>query len=542
MSLRVAAYCRVSTDREDQANSLHSQQTYFRDYIQNHPDWTLIDIFADEGLSGTSTRRRNAFKCMIEAARARQLDLILTKEVSRFARNTVDTLNYTRQLKEWGVGVFFINDNIDTRENDGELRLTIMASIAQEESRKTSSRVKWGQQRRMEAGVVFGNNSTYGFETKGGTLTVKPEEAEVIRLIYHKFQNEGKGTHVIARELYESGIPPPKTATGIWSSTMIHRILKNEKHVGDLLQKKYVTPDYLTHKKVENHGLENMVYLRDHHEAIIDRETWDAVQLELKRRGAAYCEKTKYSNRYWCSGKIHCSACGSRFTPRTTTRPNGNIYKVWGCHSRVHYGNWKKNKRGEYVGCNMRMINEKSLITLAQFVLDQLEYDSETMISELLSEIRQLQTAEIGEPEIERIHTEQAAIQRKKEKLLDAFLSEQITSDEMTVMKQKYDRELEALEKQLHSAEEALKIAESQRAGLAEILQTIRSDLHGSEELLRETIESITVFTEYVEIKIHYVSPIFRIWYSTHGKGENYTTIIDRCELVEPDNPENQSV
>lgn len=188
------------------------------------------------------------------------------------------------------------------------------------------------------------------------------------------------------------------------------------------------------------------------------------------------------------------------------------------------------------------MINERSLITLAQFVLDQLEYDSETMISELLSEIRQLQTAEIGEPEIERIHTEQAAIQRKKEKLLDAFLSEQITSDEMTVMKQKYDRELEALEKQLHSAEEALKIAESQRAGLEEILQTIRSDLHGSEELLRETVESITVFTEYVEIKIHYVSPIFRIWYSTHGKGENYTTIIDRCELVEPDNPENQSV
>lgn len=533
MPLRVAAYCRVSTDKEDQVNSLHSQETYFQDYIKNHPDWIFFDIFADEGLSGTSTKKRKAFHRMIEAARSHKLDLILTKEVSRFARNTVDTLSYTRQLKDWGVGVFFINDNIDTRENDGELRLTIMASIAQEESRKTSSRVKWGQQRRMEAGVVFGNNSTYGFETRDGKLTVDPEEAKVVRLIYHKFLNEGKGTHVIARELYEAGIPPPQTATGIWSSTMIHRILKNEKHVGDLLQKKYVTPNYLTHKKVENHGLEEMVFLRDHHEAIVDRETWEATQRELARRSEAQGEKTKYSNRYWCSGKIHCSACGSRFTPRTTTRPNGDIYKVWGCHSRVHYGNWKRNKLGEYVGCNMRMINDKSLAIVVQFVLDQLEYDSESIVSELLEDIRRLQKTEIEEPETERIQTEQTAIQRKKEKLLDAFLSEQITGDEMAVMKAKYDSELQTLQEQLNSAETTRKIAEAQQAGLEDIMQTIRSGLKCSEAVFRETIESITVFEEYIEIKVHYVPPVFRIWYSTHGRRESYTTVIERCELLE---------
>lgn len=533
MPLRVAAYCRVSTDKEDQVNSLHSQETYFQDYIKNHPDWIFFDIFADEGLSGTSTKKRKAFHRMIEAARSHKLDLILTKEVSRFARNTVDTLSYTRQLKDWGVGVFFINDNIDTRENDGELRLTIMASIAQEESRKTSSRVKWGQQRRMEAGVVFGNNSTYGFETRDGKLTVDPEEAKVVRLIYHKFLNEGKGTHVIARELYEAGIPPPQTATGIWSSTMIHRILKNEKHVGDLLQKKYVTPNYLTHKKVENHGLEEMVFLRDHHEAIVDRETWETTQRELARRSEAQGEKTKYSNRYWCSGKIHCSACGSRFTPRTTTRPNGDIYKVWGCHSRVHYGNWKRNKLGEYVGCNMRMINDKSLAVVVQFVLDQLEYDSESIVSELLEDIRRLQKTEIEEPETERIQTEQTAIQRKKEKLLDAFLSEQITGDEMAVMKAKYDSELQTLQEQLNSAETTRKIAEAQQAGLEDIMQTIRSGLKCSEAVFRETIESITVFEEYIEIKVHYVPPVFRIWYSTHGRRESYTTVIERCELLE---------
>ena len=143
MPLRVAAYCRVSTDREDQANSLRSQKTYFQEYIRNHPAWTLVRVFADEGLSGTSTKKRKAFQRMIEAAEAGEIDLILTKEVSRFARNTVDALGYTRRLRELGVGVLFINDNIDTRDGDGELRLSIMATLAQEESRKTSSRVKW---------------------------------------------------------------------------------------------------------------------------------------------------------------------------------------------------------------------------------------------------------------------------------------------------------------------------------------------------------------------------------------------------------------
>ena len=381
MPLRVAAYCRVSTDREDQANSLRSQQAYFTTYIRTHQDWILREVYADEGISGTSTRKREAFNRMIAQAEAGGLDLILTKEVSRFARNTVDTLEYTRKLKSLGVGVIFINDNIDTRENDGELRLTIMASIAQEESRKTSERVKWGQTRRMEAGVVFGNNSTYGFDTRGGQLFVKPEEAQVVRLIYHKFLNEGKGTHVIARELYEAGIDPPKTATGKWSAVMILRILRNEKHVGDLLQKKHVTPDYLNHKKVSNRGQEKQVMIQNHHEAIIDRETWDAAQRELARRSAQQGDKSKYSNRYWCSGKIYCGCCGSRFVLRNRKRPNGDLYMAWGCHSRVHYGNWKRDGRGENVGCNMRMVNDKSLSAIVRFVLGQLELDSDAIVA-----------------------------------------------------------------------------------------------------------------------------------------------------------------
>lgn len=209
-----------------------------------------MKCFFDEGVTGTQTKKRIGFNRMIDMCKAGNIDLILTKEVIRFARNTVDTLEYTRKLKEYGVGVIFINDNIDTRENDGEFRLAIMASVAQEESRKTSERVKWGQRRAMENGVVFGNKSIFGFYIHDGALTVNETEAKVIRLIFHKYVNEGKGTHVIARELYEAGIKTPAGTTEFWSSTMILRILRNEKYVGDLLQKKYITRDYLTHKKV----------------------------------------------------------------------------------------------------------------------------------------------------------------------------------------------------------------------------------------------------------------------------------------------------
>ena len=196
---KVAAYCRVSTDNEDQANSFESQQRYFRQYIERNPDWELYEIFADEGISGTNTKKRKEFNRMIACAKNGDFDLIITKEISRFARNTLDSIYYTRELKKHGVGVIFMNDNINTLDGDAELRLAIMSSIAQEESRKTSERVKWGQKRQMEQGVVFGR-SMLGYDVEGGKMTINEEGAKVVRLIFHKFVNEGKGTHVIARD------------------------------------------------------------------------------------------------------------------------------------------------------------------------------------------------------------------------------------------------------------------------------------------------------------------------------------------------------
>lgn len=532
MPLRVAAYCRVSTDREDQANSLTSQKTYFSDYIQQHDDWLLVDIYPDEGISGTTTRHREQFNRMIRDAEMGKIDLILTKEVSRFARNTVDTLEYTRRLKQMGVGVIFTNDNIDTRDNDGELRLTLMASMAQEESRKTSERVKWGQKRRMEAGVVFGNNCIYGFDLTGGQLTVKEDEAQVIRHIYHKFLNEGKGTHVIARELYEEGIPPPKSATGKWSCVMIRRILRNEKYVGDVLQKKFVTVDFLTHKKVENRGQEEQILLQDHHEAIIDRPTWDAVQAELSRRAGKQTDNSKYSNRYWCSGKIRCGACGSRFVPRINKRPNGDIYKIWGCHSRVHYGNWKKNGQGDYVGCNMRMLNDKALTACVQFVLQQLDLDYDALAQELAADIQKVLTDTPQGKDLSRLQARQTDLERRKERVMDSYFGGDISKEEMLQMKSKYDEELEKISGQLFQYADMERIQTEQAKNLQELIQVIRKSVTCSEEVFSEAVEEIVVNEEYIIVKIRYLPMTFQLWYSTSGTRENYTTKIERWEVV----------
>lgn len=284
-TVRVAAYCRVSTDKEDQANSFENQQRYFLACIQRNPDWVLQNIYADEGISGTSTKKRKQFNAMIAAARAGELDLILTKEVSRFARNTLDTLAYTRELSRRGVGVLFLIDNIDTRQQDGELRLTIMSSIAQEESRKTSQRVKWGQARRMEQGVVFGG-SLLGYDVRDGQMTVNPEGAKVVERIFHACLIDHKSTAAIARELREAGIPSSRGVVK-WSAATVWKILKNEKYCGDLVQKKTFTPDYLTHEKKYNRGEEALIILRDHHTPIIDRKTWEVVQRELAHRAGA---------------------------------------------------------------------------------------------------------------------------------------------------------------------------------------------------------------------------------------------------------------
>ena len=276
--IKVAAYCRVSTDFDDQLNSLSVQISYFTEYINNHENYELIEVYYDEGITGTSTKKRDGFNRMISDCENGKINLILTKEVSRFARNTVDTLNYTRRLSELNIGVIFMNDGIDTRDKDGELRLTIMSSIAQEESRKISERVKWGMRRRMENGVVLGCGRIYGYKVIDGKLEIVPEEAEIVKEIFHQYLYEGKGSHTIAHNLSERGIPTLKNR--VWSPQHVLKILKNEKYAGDLTQWKVYKPNVLAEKASINHG-DNpdapLITIQNHHEGIVSREMWNAV-------------------------------------------------------------------------------------------------------------------------------------------------------------------------------------------------------------------------------------------------------------------------
>ena len=448
----VASYCRVSTDKDDQANSFESQQRYFREYIDRQPDWELYRVYADEGISGTSTKKRVEFNRMISDAKMGKFSLIITKEVSRFSRNVLDTIAYTRELKALGVGVLFMNDGISTLEPDAELRLSIMGSIAQEESRKTSSRVKWGQTRQMERGVVFGR-SMLGYDVKDGK---NPEGAELVRMIFHKYGVEQKGTTIIAREMREAGF---LTYSGNpkWNNTHIIKILKNEKYVGDLVQKKTYTPDYLTHQKKYNYGAEEKVCLTDHHEPIIDRELWNKVQAELIRRNRHGQLAIGHGNRYVFSGKIRCSQCGSAFVARKKQYQNGTVTKKWGCFIATIEGSSRIDPMGNKIGCSIglmlrddfatEILKTVSNIILAApgWIIEQVSASTKDVISH--SEITDGDNTQKLDYEIQQLT-------RKKESLLDAFFSKDITKEEMRLMNERYDCQMAELQIGLQAARE----------------------------------------------------------------------------------------
>lgn len=527
--LNVAAYCRVSTDKDDQANSLASQQQFFEEYIQKNPEWNLVEIYYDEGISGTSTRKRGAFNRMIADAKNGRIDYIFTKEVSRFARNTVDTLQITRDLKAIRVGVLFVNDNIDTLEKDGELRLSIMATIAQEESRKTSERVKWGQKRRMEQGVVFGND-LLGYRVKNGKLEIVPEEAEIVRMIFHKYLHEGKGTSTIANELREAGIPTIKG--NLWSNTVLLRVLRNEKYVGDLLQKKTYTPDYLTHTKKYNNGTEDKVYIHQHHEAIIDRETWDATQQELERRSSG--KHTKHSNRYWCSGKLICGECGCPMVSRKKNLKHAGTRKAWICASATRHGVAKLDQMGNEVGCDNGSVNEKVLVAAVRYVLFMLQSDKDALVQEIMKDIRSVQS-EVPTVDVELIQKHIADIEKKKVKAIDLMIEGVITKEDLRVQKERYDIEIEQEKKKLQANEQIQKELEQQKEDLVgyvqELERMMRFDVD-SEEIYKETVEKITLYKNHsLEIKLKGLPFYVKLNYETAGKMEQYAVTFTLVEI-----------
>ncbi len=562
--LRVAAYCRVSTDKDDQANSLMSQRRYFAEYIERQPGWELKNVYSDEGYSGTQTKKRAGFNAMIEEAMGGGLDLILTKEVCRFARNTVDTLFYTRKLKENGVGVIFTIDNIDTRDSDGELRLTLMASIAQEESRKTSERVKWGQRRRMEQGVVFGRD-LLGYKVQGGVLTVNEEEAPIVRAVFHKYTNEGKGVHVIARELTEEGMYPRQAL--FWSDTAIYRVLHNEKYVGDLCQKKTWTPDYLTHTKKYNRDKSQMIYLENHHEPLIDRALWERTQEELARRSVVSEGRTRHSSRYWCSGKLYCGLCGRRFVCRTKHLQNGKYYRAWRCYAAALYGSTKTLEKGaerehgeirghmeevnsmekvksmeevnpiEKTGCSNGSVNEKALLACVHYCVNQLPIDREQLRNEIVQEITALKSAPGITSGINHIQDKMDALNSKKRKAIDLLLDGVITRKDLEEQTKWYEEQMVRLSKQLADARQTEAIALRQADAIEQDempLDEIMTFDERNDGLYEELLERMIIFPgNKIEIWLKGLPFGMEVRFAAHGRQDNYTTKILGMETIE---------
>lgn len=527
MSIKVAAYCRVSTDKDEQLGSLESQRKYFAEYIEKAENWDLVEVYYDEGVSGTSTRHREGFQRMMDDVEAGKIQLIITKEVSRFARNTVDTLSYTRQLKGLGVGVLFINDNINTLEPDGELRLTIMASIAQEESRKTSERVKWGQKRRMEQGVVFGR-SMLGYDVKDGKMTINPEGAEIVRLIFHKYVNENKGTHVIARELLEAGIHPYRVKE--WSNTVILRVLRNEKYVGDLCQKKTYTPDYLTHSKKYNRGAEEKVYLKNHHEPIISRDMWDRAQAILKGRTLIDEQKSRHSCRYWCSGKIVCGECGERFVSRTKKLSKGIIYKAWRCAAMAKHGTKKQNIHGVEVGCLNQSVNEQVLLESVGYVLRLMQISRRELIEEMKAEIGAVLHT-VPQVDVKSLESDVHKIEVKKQALLDRFLEGIVSAVDYKRQNTLYDEQIAEIQRRIDAYHQLQTELNYQARKMEECIGCVKKMLdfeEPDEHICGEVTERITVYHGHIlEVKLKYI-PAVRLRYRTSGRGSRYTAEFER--------------
>ena len=305
--LRVAAYARVSTNLEEQITSYEAQVDYYTRYIQSKEDWEFVDMYTDEGISATNTKKREGFNRMVADALAGKIDLIITKSISRFARNTVDTLTTVRKLKEKGIEVFFEKENIRTLDGKGELLITIMSSLAQEESRSISENVTWGQRKRFADGKVSIPYGRFlGYRKGADNLPeIVEEEATTIRLIYRLFLY-GKSPSAIAAYLTDEGIITPG-GKKIWRSKVVESILTNEKYKGDALLQKKFTVDFLTKKSKVNEGEVPQYYVENSHPAIIEPEKFDLVQYELKRRK----EDGRFTScLHPFSGKLTCGECG----------------------------------------------------------------------------------------------------------------------------------------------------------------------------------------------------------------------------------------
>lgn len=435
---RVAAYARVSTDSDDQENSFDAQKSFYERYIKENPLWDFVGIYADEGISGTSTKGRKEFQRMIDDAKAGKIDLIVAKSMSRFARNTLDTLTYIRELKAKGVECYFQKENIYTFDSKGELLITIMSSLAQEESRSISENVKWGIRKSFADGKVYLPHKGFlGYKYDENKNIIIDKDTEwVVRLIYKEFLS-GSTFRQICHILEDKGVKTPM-GKNKWGDTTVRGILRNEKYCGSAILQKTFVEDFLTHNTKVNNGEVPKYYVKDSHPAIIPKEEWDMVQIELQRR-----EKLRYSysSKNCFSSKLVCADCGHLYGSKVWHSTDKYRKVIWQC-------NYKFNKKNK-TQCQTPTLNEEEIKAMFVDAYNKMIVSKDEILKNLELVLNQIISVESIEDKIKEVNEELEQVVQDVEILIHSSKEEDMIKQKRLELK--YDdlvKELKELEHQ----------------------------------------------------------------------------------------------
>ena len=422
LNLRVCFYARVSTDKDEQLHSLQSQISFFNDYISKVPNWKFIGSYIDEGISGTSVNKREEFLRMIDDAKRHKFDLIFTKEISRFSRSTLDSIKYTQELLSNGVGVYFLNDNINTILPDSELRLTMMSSIAQDEVRRLSERVSFGMKRSIDNGVVLGCSNIYGYVKDKGKLVIDREQAKMIKIIFDRYANTTDGLSKVSRYLYELGYKS-KTGKRI-DTTILTRIIENPKYKGYYCGHKSKVLDYRTKQKKRLNEYDWIIYKAyDNVPPIVSEELWERANIKLKQRQDSFTNrrvnKAVFQNRYTYSGKIYCGCHNLTYHRSSAGKRKNN--PVWEC---------QVYRKESLKGCSNPRVFELELDEVFKNMFNKLFKKRNTIFDEILNECKNYLENNNNEIEIKNIESKILVLNNKKDKLLELVMEEYLSKED----------------------------------------------------------------------------------------------------------------
>lgn len=483
--IRVAAYCRVSTDDEEQIKSYDSMVMHYTDMIQNNPKWIFAGIYADKAITGTKTQKRENFQRMIQDCLDGNIDMIIAKSIPRFARNTLDTLKYVRLLKERGIAIYFEVEKINTLK-DGEFLMTILSSVAQQEVENTSAYVKKGLKMKMQRGEMVGFNGCmgYDYDTEEKCLYINEDEAETVRYIFDRY-SDGAGCTIIARELNERKIQTKKG--GLWTISTVLGIIKNEKYVGDLRMGKTYTVDPITKRRLPNKGEEDQFYIRDHHEAIISREVYEKVQaIRNKRNGTQNTdspgERTKFSRQYAFSSMIRCGFCESSFSRRCWHSGTSHEKITWQCV--------KSTKNGKYNCPDSKGVPEKVIEKAFVESYRMICKNDAGAINEFIKRIEKTLTPEATAAKIAKIKKESRNIHDKRKKLVEKYLEGTIPEDIYNIKDNEFSEQISNFDNELETLVEREK-TETETKNRIERFKKVLLSNSTLEEFDRDVFESI---------------------------------------------------